>query len=112
MLIAITSCGENLDSQLDPRFGRAQKFIIYDLQQEAFHAVDNSINLNLAQGAGIQAAKTVIDNGAQVLISGHCGPKAFKVLNDSKIKVLHSEEIAVKDVISAYKSGKLQLMQE
>ncbi len=112
MLIAITSCGENLDSKIDPRFGRAQKFIIYDLQQEAFHAVDNSINLNLAQGAGIQAAKTVIDSGAQVLISGHCGPKAFKVLNDSEIKVFHSEDVSVKDVISSYKSGKLQLMQE
>lgn len=112
MLIAITSCGENLDSQLDPRFGRAQKFVIYDLQQGVFHAVDNSINLNLAQGAGIQAAKTVIDSGAQVLISGHCGPKAFKVLNESALKVFHSEEATIKEVISSYKSGKLQLMQE
>lgn len=112
MIIAITSTGETLESQLDPRFGRAPKFIIYDTVEDSFKVIDNSINLSIAQGAGIQSAKNIVESGATVLIAGHCGPKAYKALKESSIEMYKSEEISIKEIIELYKAGKLELMQE
>jgi len=108
MKIAITVDGETLDSMLDARFGRAVRFMIYDMDSEKFELLDNTQNLNAAQGAGIQSAQNVANAGAKILITGHTGPKAFAVLQKAEIAVYHSEARAVKDVIEAFKKGELQ----
>ena len=41
MKIAISSTGKNLDSQIDPRFGRCQCFIFIDPETMEFEAFDN-----------------------------------------------------------------------
>ncbi len=80
MKIAFTTSGDNLEAPLDSRFGRAPKFLIYDSDEDTFTVIDNQQNLNAAQGAGIQSAETVARLGAESLVTGHCGPKAFRVL--------------------------------
>jgi predicted Fe-Mo cluster-binding NifX family protein len=70
--------------------------------------VENSQNRNLTQGAGIQAGKTIVDNGVEVLITGYCGPKAFTVLESAGIKMVSGAEGCVEDVITNYKEGKLK----
>ncbi|MCL5742769.1 MAG: dinitrogenase iron-molybdenum cofactor biosynthesis protein, partial [Acidobacteria bacterium] len=77
MKLAVTSQGNNLKASLDPRFGRAKYFIVVDTETGAFSAADNTVNLNAAQGAGIQAGKRVAELGVEGLITGHVGPKAF-----------------------------------
>ena len=77
MKIAITTTGDNLNAPMDARFGRAQKFIVYDLDSNSFEVVDNQQNLNAIQGAGIQSAEAVAKTGARAVLTGHCGPKAF-----------------------------------
>ena len=77
MKVAVTSQGQDLRSPVDPRFGRAKCFIVLDMETGVFCAVDNSQNLNAAQGAGIQAARNVVESGATAAITGHVGPKAF-----------------------------------
>ena len=67
MKIAFSTPGSKLDAPLDTRFGRAAKFIIYDLDSETFEVMDNRQNLNAAQGAGIQSSKKVVDAGAEKL---------------------------------------------
>jgi predicted Fe-Mo cluster-binding NifX family protein len=106
--IAITSTGETVDSPLDSRFGRTQKFLIYDTEAKSLLVVDNAQNLNAAQGAGIQAAQTVAQTGAQALITGHTGPKAFKVLKTAGIVIYHSSAQTVKDALDALEKGLLQ----
>ena len=59
MKIVVTSRGETLQSAVDPRFGRATWFILYDVDTNLFESVSNTQNLNAPQGAGIQAAETV-----------------------------------------------------
>ncbi|ABA88828.1 nitrogenase molybdenum-iron cofactor biosynthesis protein NifB/NifX-related protein [Syntrophotalea carbinolica DSM 2380] len=107
MKIAFTTSGNELTAPLDPRFGRASKFLIYDLENETFEMVDNQQNLNAAQGAGIQSAGTVTNSGAEALVSGHCGPKAFRVLMAAGVKVFYSEAGTVGEALDAYKQGKL-----
>ena len=112
MRVAITSPGKVLESNLDTRFGRAAYFIIVDPETMEYEVVENSQNLNLPQGAGIQAGKTIIENNVNVLITGNCGPKAFKVLQSAGIKIMTGARGRIFDVISQYKSGELKASQE
>jgi len=107
MRIAISSTGKNLESSLDPRFGRAAYFIILDADTMDFKAVENTQNLNLPQGAGIQAGKAVADHHVDALITGHCGPKAFKVLQSAGVKILTGAGGTVADAIEQFKKGEL-----
>lgn len=108
MKLAITSTGKELGSNLDPRFGRAAYFIIVDPETMAFEVVENSQNLNLPQGAGIQAGKTIVDQHVDLLITGHCGPKAFKVLRQAGVKVMTGAGGTVSDAISQFNNGELE----
>ena len=107
MKIAITSSGETLDALMDPRFGRAPKFILYDTDSGQFESVDNDQNLNPSQGAGIQSAQTVARLCAEAVISGNCGPKAFKALTAAGIKVIVGTEGTVAQAIEQFKAGEL-----
>lgn len=105
MKIAFSTSGSTLESPLDIRFGRAPHFLIYDLDRKTFDVVDNRQSLDSAQGAGIQSAETVARQGAQVLVSGHCGPKAFRVLQAAGIKIYTSNAATVSDALEEYISG-------
>ena len=107
MKIVISAAGETLDSLIDRRFGRAAYFILYDQDSQSFEVTDNSPNLNAVQGAGIQAAETVVRLGAEALISGHCGPKAFRVLAAAGVAVYTTEADTVGEALEAFKAGKL-----
>lgn len=103
MKIAVSSTGKDLNAEIDPRFGRASCFIMVDPETMAYEVVNNA--QDLAQGAGIQAAKTVADHHAEVLITGHCGPKAYHVLNLAKIRIITGAKGRVIDAINDYKNG-------
>ena len=107
MKIALTTSGNNLNAPLDSRFGRAPKFLVYDLDTKTFEVVDNQQNLNAVQGAGIQSAEIVARLGAKVLVTGHCGPKAFRVLSAAGIKIFNSEAPTVAAALEQYWTGQL-----
>ena len=108
MKIAITSSGNDLDKEIDLRFGRAKGFIIYDLENDSFEFIDNIQNLEATQGAGIQAAQNVVNKDVEAVITGHCGPKAFKVLSTSDVKIYTVSEGKINEVIEKFKNGELQ----
>lgn len=108
MLICISSQGPDLDSQVDPRFGRAAQFIMVDTETGEAKAVDNKQNLQAAQGAGIQAAQTVANTGAKALVTGHCGPKAFVTLKAAGIAVYTGGTGTVAQALEDFKAGKLE----
>jgi predicted Fe-Mo cluster-binding NifX family protein len=108
MKIAITSQKNSLDSEIDLRFGRASGFIIYDLEFGSFEFVDNEQNLEAAQGAGIQAAQNILEQKVGALITGHCGPKAFRVLSSAGVKVYTDASGSINEVIEKYKNGELK----
>ena len=108
MKIAVTSLGESPESPIDQRFGRARFFVLYDLESGEWTVHDNKQNLEAAQGAGIQAAQHVVDLGAEAVITGHCGPKAFATLTAADIAVYQEASGPVQDAISAYRAGSLK----
>jgi predicted Fe-Mo cluster-binding NifX family protein len=107
--IAITSEGPTLDDAVDPRFGRAAGFIVVDPQTFEFEYVDNGASQAMAQGAGIQAAENIARAGAQALLTGYVGPKAFVVLEAAKIKVAQNlERMTVRQAVERYKNGAVE----
>jgi predicted Fe-Mo cluster-binding NifX family protein len=106
--IAVTSQGASKESPVDPRFGRAKYFVIYDTGTAAFSANDNVQNLSAAQGAGIQSAGAVDGLGCRAVITGHCGPKAFTALSRAGIDVYAGASGSVEEAIRSYTNGKLR----
>jgi len=111
MKIAISAQGTDLASEVDPRFGRAKYFIVVDTETNEFNVHDNAQNVNALQGAGIQAAKNVADTGAQAVVSGNVGPKAFATLNAAGIDMYVGMSGTVQDAVNAFKAGTLQKTQ-
>ena len=107
MKIAFTTSGDSLNAPLDSRFGRAPKFLVYDLDNATFQIIDNGQNLNAAQGAGIQSAETVARLGATSLVTGHCGPKAFRVLSAAGVKIFNTDAPTVATALELYRAGQL-----
>ncbi len=108
MKVAVTSYGNNLESEVDQRFGRSSWFVVVDTATGKYEAVSNKQNLNAAQGAGIQAAENISRTGAEAVITGYCGPKAFRILSAAGIKVYCNAEGTVSEVLEKFKKGKLE----
>jgi predicted Fe-Mo cluster-binding NifX family protein len=103
MKIAVTATGDQLNSDVDPRFGRCKYFIIVDTDTMAFEAV---LNTPGAGGAGIAAGQLVSSHGAKAVLTGDCGPNAYQVLSAAGIEVITGVSGKVKDAVEAYKAGK------
>lgn len=109
MKIAVTSTGETLQSAVDPRFGRAKYIILVDSEDMTFEVIDNSDSVNTFKGAGIQAGTLLSDKGVEILLTGYCGPNAFKTLDAAGIKVVNDVTGTVEEGVSAFKAGSLQV---
>jgi len=110
MKIAVSSQGPELSSLVDPRFGRAAYFIIYDTGDKSYESLDNSRNVTAAQGAGIQAAQLVAQQAVDVVVSGNMGPKAFEVLEAAGIRMVSYENGTVADAIELVDKDELQTL--
>lgn len=108
MIIAITADSGDMKSRVNPRFGRAPVFILFNTGTGDYQVVDNAINLSATQGAGIQAAKTIINHNVDVLISGRFGPKAYNLLEGNSVKTFVCDETTVKKAIEMYLSDGLK----
>jgi predicted Fe-Mo cluster-binding NifX family protein len=109
MKIAVTSQGKELDSPVDPRFGRAAYILVVDSETLNFEVLDNQENVNSLKGAGIQAAANVHNKGAEVLLTGFCGPNAFRTLKAAGIKVANDASGTVRQAVQSFLEGKLPL---
>ena len=112
MKIAVTAQGNKLDAKVDPRFGRAKFFIVLDSQNDVYEVKDNSVNLNAAQGAGIQSGRNVVELGVQCIITGNVGPKAFSVLQANGIKLYIASDCTVKEAVEQFKAGTLKTAED
>ena len=112
MKIAVTTAGDTLDAQVDPRFGRAPQFLIVDSESGEMTVRANTQNLNAAQGAGIQSAMNVCEESVDCVITGNCGPKAYATLNAANVAVYIGIDCTVGEAIEKLKRGELEASQE
>ena len=107
MKICITSEGNNLDSKVDPRFGRCRYFIIVDTDSLEFALLENP-NIDAMGGAGIQSAQLVASKGVKAVLTGNVGPNAFTTLQAAGIEVFTGADGTVKDAVGKYKKGEFK----
>lgn len=107
MKIAVSASEPELNSSVDPRFGRSPYFIFLDPTTMEFEAIKNP-NLSSPGGAGIQAAQLVANKGVQALLTGSCGPNAFQTLEAAGVEVFIGVTGTVKEAAQKYAEGKLQ----
>jgi len=110
MKIALTCSENNLSSPVDPRFGRAKGFFICDSESGESAYYPNVQNVGAVQGAGIQTAQNIINAGADAVVSGHCGPKAFKLLSAAGVKIFSAADCTVSEAVEKIKAGSLPEM--
>ena len=108
MKICITTSGNNLDSPVDPRFGRCPFFLIVDPETKKFEVLKNS-SLGFARGAGIAAAQLIAGQKVEAVITGGVGPNAFMALNSTGIKIYPGVSgMTAKQALDVFNQGKLQ----
>jgi len=107
MKIAISALGANLESQVDPRFGRAQYFIIVDPETMEFETINNS-SIDAMHGAGIQSGQLMSAKDVTVVITGSVGPNAHQILIASGIQIFQTGTGTVAQAIDAFKNKQLQ----
>ena len=108
MKVAVSSTGKDMNSRVDQRFGRAPFFMVVDTESGDFTVRDNTQNLNALQGAGIQSAKNVVEMGAQAVLTGNMGPKAFSTLQAAGVNVYTGISGTIKDALETFKAGTLE----
>lgn len=104
MKICVTSEGENLDSAVDPRFGRAAYFIVVDTDTLEFEAVQNP-NVSGTGGVGIQSGQWAAERGISTVLTGNVGPNAFRTLESAGISVMTGASGSVREAVDKFKRG-------
>lgn len=107
MKICITSKGSSLESEVDPRFGRCSFFVLVDPESMSFESLSNEMG-ETSTGAGIQAAQLMAGKKVDAVVTGHCGPNAFRTLEAAGIEVYTGASGSVKDALEHYRGGKLE----
>jgi predicted Fe-Mo cluster-binding NifX family protein len=111
MKIAISAAGPTLESDVDPRFGRCQHFVIADTDTNELEALDNASAM-AAGGAGISAAQEIVSRAVKAVLTGNCGPNAYQVLSAAGIDVITGVSGKIKDAIEEYKLGSFTISKQ
>ena len=81
-----------------------------DLESLSTEYMDNGSSQTMSQGAGIQAAENVANTGAQVVLSGYVGPKAFAALEAAGVRIGQGVDgMTVGQAVEKYKRGEVTL---
>jgi predicted Fe-Mo cluster-binding NifX family protein len=86
VLLPVVSTGNNLDSQIDSRFGRCTYFVLVETDDMSVQAFIND-SATQGGGVGIQSGQFVAPKGVKAVITGNCAPNAFQTLNASGIEL-------------------------
>jgi predicted Fe-Mo cluster-binding NifX family protein len=106
MKVAVSSFGNSLDDQIDPRFGRCQVILIVDTETMEARPLGN-VSVGAAHGAGIGTAQTVASEGVKAVITGNVGPNAYTALKAAGITVYTGVNGTVRDTVEKFKRGEL-----
>jgi predicted Fe-Mo cluster-binding NifX family protein len=110
MKVGIPATDQTIEAEIDPRFGRCPYFVIVDTETMDVRAISNSGG-KAGEGAGIQAAQALANEGVEAVIGPNFGPNAFMTLKYAEIKIFSGKGI-ISQVIEQFKKGELPEMQD
>jgi predicted Fe-Mo cluster-binding NifX family protein len=107
MIIAVTAQKPSLNAAIDSRFGRCAYFVIIDTDKTEYETMSNT-SMSTGGGAGIQTAQRLAKKGVHVVLTGNCGPNAYKTLAAAGIDVVVGQSGIVAEVVKQFQSGELK----
>lgn len=111
MRIAIPVDQNTNTSDVCISFGRAPYFVFFNTETKETIFVKNEA-ADSQGGAGIKAAQTLVDEGADVLLTPRCGENAAAVLQKAKVKIYKTLAGSLQDNLVAFENGKLEILEE
>ena len=84
--------------------------MIYDTDAKTSAFFDNTAALSQG-GAGIKAAQSVVDSGAEAVLVPQCGENAASILKAANLKMYKTTTTSIMDSILAFEEGKLSLLE-
>jgi predicted Fe-Mo cluster-binding NifX family protein len=107
MKVAVPASGTAPTASVEARFARAPLFLVFDTEDSSWATVENTQVLNAVQGAGIQAAETLVRCGVHAVLTTHCGPKAFRALMAAGVTVYTGVTGTIADAMHALLADRL-----
>jgi len=105
MKVCIASQGTDLESLVDPRFGRAAHLLVVDTGTGKVEDLGGAPGA--AHGAGIQAAQAVLRAQSSAVVAAEVGPKAYEVLSAAEIPIYQAEGITIAQALRLLEAGML-----
>jgi predicted Fe-Mo cluster-binding NifX family protein len=111
MLIAITSDGQDLNSQLAKKFGKSPFIILYETENNSFQSFPNPY-VNIFGGAEIQTAQFIIEKNVAAVITSELESNAFHFLKTAGIKIYYCSKEKIIDIVNKFNDRKLQIIKD
>ena len=109
MKILVSAQGNDMDSLVDPRFGRCRCLILVETTNGQWHAYDNRVTAAASGGAGVEASNRAVSLGAAALVTGNVGPNAARVLDAAHISVYRAGNgVTVREAVAALEAGQME----
>ncbi len=107
MKIALPVREKDLNSVIDPRFGRATGYLIVDSETKDCQFIPNPA-AGAARGAGIAAAQVIVSQKAEAVVVGSIGPTAFSALETAGVTIYQGlPNQTAKELVDSLTAGKL-----
>lgn len=106
MIVIITAQENTIDSPVNERFGRSPYLIRVDTDSMEWQGFENA-SIHHAHGAGIATAQFVIDQKAEIVLSGDFGPNAANTLNAAGViaQMFPQKDMTVKEAAEYVKGN-------
>ncbi len=111
MILAIPVNQDTMDTDVCPSFGRAPFFLFYDTTEKKGRFLRNAA-AGIPGGAGIQAAQTIVDQGAQTVLTPRCGENAARVLKLAGVQLCRTTAAKAQQNIDAFLSDQLPALEQ
>ncbi len=106
MKIMLVTDEPNLESKIAKRFGHANYYLIYDLDNNTFEAMENP-----GHGEKHDVLYDLAKKGVTTYIVGNIGPGAYETVQEIGAEVYLARLMKAKDAIAKFKAGELQKLE-
>jgi predicted Fe-Mo cluster-binding NifX family protein len=102
MVIAVAAKSHDPESEVDSRFCTANCFHLVNTGTHEIEVIDNISARGPVQKVETRAAGLIMEKGADMVLAGLCGPKAYECLCAARIRLVADIHGTVKDVVKSF----------
>jgi predicted Fe-Mo cluster-binding NifX family protein len=109
MRVAISARGTGLGCQFEPRFERAEQFLLVDMDSGAWQVLDVRASRRPAGDASVQVSRRMVEQGVKVVIVEQVSSTAREALCAAGVQLFSTQAVTVQDALRAYGAARLSV---